>query len=510
MCILQQPHSEKCLSSSVDSSRPEQQCQRSVLRRVCQRLLAIPLQHRPLSIEKLCNMIKPSCSARLYTIDVENIAHELGVSEDVVNLCHYYKKPCASHSREEVTKAFHMAQCKWKHMVSNGWAEKASSKEVAAWIAGNAFLQKSYNPRELVDELCALRLLSRIESGKGTLVDYTKLSSSSIANLLMDDDTVLQPAKHHRGSISVIRAMPLPAGCAPALCGKGGVAIKALKQKLEKNLERRGWLRPAVRLSLHYPFIILRLRADQSLEEIESGADAAEGALRRHLKQLESDQLHKACVRWEEGSQYHEERRASRAAWQALPSSARALALPSAGLDGFGKLIIRRGGNQTLKKLMQRRRHALRKKRQILVRSTAALMPVDSQCSGAFRGWYDIDESSQGKSNQFCQELLDSEHLRRICQADIVKLDPNASVALQKTARRLCRQLASVAKAEGEATPRFDNISGAQGRGSNRRRKEKKSKSARCQAWASDIAEGMKVHYDAQRFGFNAEKYLRM
>lgn len=490
-----------CLPAIPRPEVLEVDCPAIVLKRVCSKLLAIPLQHRPRSLDKLCNTIKFLCSSRSYLVDAEQLAKQLGVPKAVSTLCRMHG---AYMSKEVPAETMHRVQSLWNHLRRSGWTQKSSTREVARWIIGQSYVSTVHKPQDVVGALFSLNLLRQATSEDcNSPLDYSDLTSANVIDIL-GEDTQSDP-------VTVVRAVPLPVGCGPALIGKGGRTIKALQLELARILSVHGSVQPSVRLSIHSCLVGATLHTKSGYAELKSGADAVEQALQQHLCQLQHQRLNRSQVRkahfqqrrQEQGEHYHEDASALRKARQCLPSAARALVLPSKDVDGFGSNAIRRAGQRCQWSQAQRRRqNFLRVKRQTLLRTARAFATLGckqkhkSNLAGTGEA-----ERLPGNAAKVRQDILGSAPFEHILGADAVKLAKRSG-----TARRVLRQLVEVASAEGADAPRIlEDIEQAK-----KRKSHKIGKKICRQELSLDIAEGVKLRQQAQRLSLKPEQFLRM
>mmetsp|Transcript_136542 Transcript_136542/g.424215 ORF Transcript_136542/g.424215 Transcript_136542/m.424215 type:complete len:355 (-) Transcript_136542:148-1212(-) len=265
------------------------------------------------------------------------------------------------------------------------------------------------------------------------------------------------------------RQVSLPPRCGSAFIGRGGRAVQEMVRTMESKLAGAG-VAASVRLQVKLHAVVITVRCRLALhidhdfrQQVDALAEMVrEEVDRMYRMRLQRSSARRAAVkhfREEQGRRYHADLHFGRILRRELPGAARALELPSAGVDGFGSIVVRPQrvggpvGEYRLRKgaLLRRRRALLRaKRRQLLLACTAASRSGAAAMGGA--AW----QEQQGGTRRMrtCQQLLASAHLNGRSGSTAA-----AAAALRPrrrdlaAARRLRRHLAAVSQAAGQLPP---------------------------------------------------------
>jgi len=397
---------DQCSWLAEKVSAAELVCRQALLHNVCNRLLAVPADHRPRTCEAFSRFARQALKVRAYfVLPTDLLPHLDGVSDGVAIMLKNRSQllPCPKEWLEAFPEQrVAVVKSLWTQLLTH---ERREEKQVC-WIESRAFVERTYAAETVVAVLCVLGLVT---CGTSSL-DWSSLSTERRLDCLPAAPSIPnsswseQAAREANARIMMrtTRVVQFPRICAGAFIGKAGVGIKAVQADLAKQADKCRLLAPSsVKLSvsqttpsLTFDFMWPQMKQQQQQQqqlqkEVTQRAEACAHALAASLKtrvtslyvqQLELNaqrRERRACALEEAGRRFHKDRLAQRAMKKSAPDSSfvRGLDLPPQEVSR--KMTAGR------KQLVQQRRAMQCEKRQKMLKAWAALeqgLPLGRGC----------------------------------------------------------------------------------------------------------------------------------
>lgn len=348
----------------VGLSLAERARRQLVLRRVCKRILATSPEQRPRSLAAFANFTGVARRVRTYTVPPAELLQSLqDVPEEVSKYLLSQPRPSIipeSLLETPCDKTICQAASRWNRLCKQ--VRGGGIAEQVRWIQAHAYVQCEYAAQQVAEALCDLQIVgcgsddSPHDFHGQAMLEFEVRELMPVPEFLPETPWSTYRPKLH----TVVRRVPLPAGCARSFVGSGGAAVKSLISRLQLQAQKTDVMMP---LSIHLNTKMSNGRDSAGMVELrvewqrwERKAAALEAATRvlntsselahvlsGHICEIyvqllarsagRRDQRAKNREEW--GRVYHEERRTEREQRRACTndSAIRGLQLPPAGIS---------------------------------------------------------------------------------------------------------------------------------------------------------------------------------